>query len=894
MDRARSVVPALIGCLLVAFGRQAAVAEPLDYYMPTGVDYDQAIPRPADVLGHQLGAQPARHDPMVTYLRAVAAASDRITAETIGDSHQGRPILFFVVTSPANHARLETLRRAHVARTDPTAPDPTVPGPDDADMPVVTWVNYGVHGAEPSAMDAAIPTLYHLAAAQGPQIERTLDESIILITAIFNPDGHSRRINWVLQHGSTVTVTDPAHRIHNEAWPGGRTNHYWFDLNRQWLLLTQPESVAWVAKWHHWKPNVSGDMHDMGSNATYYFHPGVPARRNPLIPERSRDLLGQIAGYHAAFMDSEARLYYTEETFDNYYLGKGSTYPHVNGSIGILFEAGSARGGAIDTINGQRTFADNIRTHFRTSLTTIEGARALRGELLAHQRAFFRDGLEQARADATRAYVFAAPGDPARLFHFLQLLRRHDIDVYRLAGDVSADGRTFRAGQAYIVPLAQAQYRLIRGLFDRVREFEEKIFYDVSGWTMPLAYGLDYDGLSGRRFQSRLLGEPATPAMPTAPRPDRAPHSYVFDWTGYYAPRALYRLLGEDVLARVALKPFQVATTAGNVAMQRGAIVVPLARQDKDGDAIHAIVSRIAAEDGIVVHAATSGLTPTPGVDLGGRDSFRSVTAPKALMVVGRGVLAYDAGEIWHLLDHRMEIPLVMRDKARLSSVDWDDYAHVILPGGRNFSLPEKAEQRLQRWVRDGGTVIALRQGAEWAHDHLMADDDDKGSKDKKARKKKNGDDEDSEAPERIDYADFNRREAADVIGGAIYAGDLDNTHPLGFGYPSRQVASHRNTTIVFDTPDNPYATVVRYTDQPLMSGYSSDKRVEEIAGTPMMIAERRGRGSVILFTDNPNFRGTFFGTNKLFLNGLFFSRAFSAPRDDGRAADQDHQHQAL
>lgn len=257
----------------------AAKAEPIDYYKLPGVQYSQEITTPDDFLGHGLGEKPVRHDRMVSYLRMVAEQSPRITIETIGYSHEGRPILSFVVTSPENQARIDEINAAHKARLDPANPD--------EDGPAVVWINYGVHGAESSGMDAAVPTLYHLAAAQGDAIDAMLNETVVVIVAIFNPDGHSRRINHVYTFGGKAPVADPQHAQHN-LWIEARTNHYWFDLNRDWLLLTQPESQAWIAKWHEWKPNVSADFHEMGSNATYYFHPGEPKRENPLIPEGMR------------------------------------------------------------------------------------------------------------------------------------------------------------------------------------------------------------------------------------------------------------------------------------------------------------------------------------------------------------------------------------------------------------------------------------------------------------------------------------------------------------------------------------------------------------------------------------------------------------------------------
>jgi len=865
-------IAAVLAAMLLA---ATAAAEPIGYFTPEGTRYNPSIPAPESVIGHELGDKPVRHDMLVRYLREVAARSDRLSIETIGYSHEGRPIEFLIATSPDNHARLEDIRQAHLALNDPGSETGIA-----EDMPVVTWLNYGVHGAESSGMDAALPVVYHLAAAQGEAIERQLAGSVILITAIFNPDGHSRRVNHVYRFGSEVSVTDPAHEVHN-LWMDARTNHYWFDLNRQWLLQTQPESQAWMGKWHHWKPNLTVDYHEMGSNSTYYFHPGVPERKNPLIPDRSRELLVRMAGFHAASLDAQGRLYYSEEGFDNFYIGKGSTYPHVNGSVGILFEAGAARGGRIETPNGIRSYAGNIKHHFTTSLSSIAGAHSLRGELLEYRMRFVADAQAAGADDRRRAFVFTSH-DRSRLAHFTDLMLRHDIRVHELAEAVEVSGVAYRPGEAYVIPLDQPQYTMIRGIFDRVREFESPVFYDVSGWTLPLAYDLDYAPLE-RQFDSDQLGAPATPGWPQAAAPARSDYGYMIDGSDYYAPRALYRLLDADVIVRAAQQPVTVLTESGERDFERGALFVPLAGQTVAADRIHALLTGIAEDDGIAVSAVLSGRTPGAGGDLGSGQSFDSVKKPRVLLVIGDGILNYDPGEVWHLLDYRMRMPVTIVDKRRLRGLDWSRYTHLVLSGGRSPGLGDKTTERVKQWVREeGGTFIGLRQAAKWGEESLL------GRKPEKNNDKQDDKTGDATESARHDYASLQVRDAEDVVGGAIFASDLDITHPLGFGYRDRFLPSHRNTTLVLQTPENPYATVARYlTEDPVLSGYASERRIREIAGAPMAVAEREGRGSVILFADNLNFRGTFLGTSRLFLNALFFSDDFRTPRSDGAAMEE-------
>ena len=839
----------------LVFSPVAAIAEPIAYFGVDGVSYDESVPTPESRFGHGLGEKPVRHDLMVAYLTELSEGSPRITHEVLGYSHEGRPILGFVVTSEDNHARLDEIRARHLARLDPEN--------EDTDGPAVVWLNYGVHGAESSGMDAAIPVLRHLAAAQGEEIERTLEETVILIVAVFNPDGHARRIDHVYQHMPASEVTNRDHVVH-DIWTEARVNHYWLDLNRQWLLLTQPESRAWISFWHRWKPNVSGDYHEMGSpESTYYFHPGEPKRRNPLIPDDVPGFLAQLAKGHRAALDRRDELYYSEEGFDNFYLGKGSTYPSVNGSVGILFEAGAARGGAVEGPTGVRRYAENIRLHFDTSLSTIEGARTHRADLRAYQRAFFEEALT-AEESGPAAYVFTTAGDRARLTEFVQLLQRHDISAEPLRSPLTQGRRTYPAGSSYLVRMRQPQRLLIRGLFERSTAFEENTFYDVSGWTLPLAYDLDYAPLDADALSAAKVGVPRPAQFQPAAAPEKAEYGYLFAWSEYYAPRALGRLLRAGVRARVVTEPKTLLTGGEELNADRGSIFVPLSRQETGADDIHALMETIAREDGITVHALSTGDAVGAG-DLGARGSVRSLEAPTILLLFGDGIRRYDAGEVWHLLDLKMRTPVVLRDKADFGGLDLGDYTHLIAPGGARFSDAESEE--IADWVRAGGVLIALRDAAVWAEGVFNdADGEDAAASD------------DGDTP-RYDYADLDVRNAEHVIGGAIFGADLDITHPIGFGYADRAIAFQKNASHALRTPTNPFATVARYKDAPLLSGYASDRRIGEIQRTPAIIADRYGRGAVVLFADDPVFRATYLGADKLLMNAIYFAKTIDPSR---------------
>lgn len=853
-------------------------AADLDMF-PGDVTYNPDIPTPADMLGFKLGTEPVRHHQLVEYITTVASMSDRLSVEVIGYSHERRPILFVVATTPENHSRLDKIKDDHIALSEPSSPQPAL-----ADMPVVSWLNYGVHGAESSGMDAALPFVYHLAAAEGDDIEQLLANSVILVTAIFNPDGHSKRVAWFDAYGSERDIADPSHIEHQFNWQFARTNHYHFDLNRQWLLQTQPESVAWMRKWHEWRPNLTVDYHEMGSGQTYYFHPGVATRTNPLVPDEAERLLEATVAGSEALLDAEGRLYFHGERFDNYYVGKGSTFPLVNGGVGVLFEAAAALGREIETPNGLRTYRENIRKHFRTSIASAESAVEMREDYLRYQQQFYRDALEEAARYPTKAWIVAAPGDPTRLDLFAELLGRHRIDTYRPARDVDIGDTTFDAASALIVPTGQPQHRLIRSMFETVSEFEDATFYDVSTWTLPPAFGLDAAELRGRDYRAGLLGPRYSGGQVAADPPAESGYGYVFEWGPYYAPRALQRIQDAGLLARVATKPFTATTTGGIVEFARGSILVPFDRQEKDRATINDLMRTIAAEDRIDVHALTSGRSAigTQGIDAGGA-SFRALEPTTVLLVTGDDIDLYEAGEIWHLLDYRMHIPVTLRRRDTLAEIDWDRYTHIVFPSGTYDEYMPDYLDRLRLWVNEGGTAIGMRDAAPWLRAQTIDWIDPLSEEGLLAASDPATEEEPDEAEPvaRLPYVDKETAEAVDIIGGAMFSVDLDTSHPLGFGFARRDIALHKNVEEPLTPTVNPFAIVAAYTDDPVYSGYVSATNSDALAGTPALIAERSAKGSVILFADNPNFRGYWYGTNKLFLNAVFFSRVFDAPAED-------------
>lgn len=839
-----------------------AVAK-MEYYLPGDVTYDSSIPTPEDVLGMAPGEWHVRHDQLLKYMRTLAEASDRITIEKFGETYEERDLVLLTITSESNHSGIEQIRENHLALTDPARSGNL----NVEEMPVVLYMGYSIHGNEPSGSNAALLVAYHLAAARGPEVERMLDNSVILLDPSLNPDGLNRFAHWANTRKSKNLVDDPNNLEQNEGWPSGRTNHYWFDLNRDWMLVQHPASRGRIENFHKWKPNILTDHHEMGTNSTFFFQPGIPSRTHPLTPERNQQLTKAIAEYHAEKLDREQRLYYSKENFDDFYYGKGSTYPDINGGIGILFEQASSRGHAQESIHGVLKFPFTIKNQFLTSLSTLEAARELRVELLNHQRVFFQEARQQAERSSIKAYVFGTGDDRARSYHLAEMMACHDIDVYTLDENVEKNGDTFEAGASYIVPSNQYQYRFIEALFERRTTFPDSLFYDVSAWTMPYAYNLPFAELGSREYSENQLGSKVEPG--NIPRGEviggRSNYAYIFEWDEYYAPRALYRIMKKGVRTKVASRPFTATTSGGTKEFDYGSILVPLGPQDEEAQTIHEWAKKAATEDGLDVYAVNSGLTPE-GLDLGS-GNFEDLELPKIAILAGDGTSPYEVGEAWHLLDQRYGMEVTLLTKARLSSADISRYNVITMVDGYGGygDLSDGTVDKLKEWVRSGGTLITTKDAIEWAKIKGLANIEFVET------------DEDTTkevTPKPYDTLPDTR--GAQYIGGAIFHAELDLTHPLGYGYNDSNITIFRNSTIFMKKARNPYATPLRYTEEPLASGYISEENAEKLKETAAIVVSRVGGGKVIAMTDNPNFRAFWYGTNKLFANAIFFGQTIS------------------
>ena len=863
------------GIVVSAAAQAPYEAQPLEDVLATGVSYNADIPTPSEAVGYDVGQIVWPHELIVQYVRAIDAASDRIAIEQVSESHFGRPSFAIYASSPENIARLDEIKAGRAAVLNGQAPD--------VDLGVLQ-VNYGVHGSEPSSFDSMPLLLYHLAAAEDEATSALLDDNLVIMITTINPDGASRMANWINTHRAAVPVSFPQHRERQFFFGWGRTNHYYFDLNRQWLPVAQPEHKGLVPHMQDWLPILVIDKHEMGSNSTYFFSPGAKATVNPLFDEEAYQIQTDLSENLFDLFDGLGQLSVRQELFDDYYLGYGSSYPNLLGSVPFLFEQSSSRGMVQDTVNGLKRYDETISEQFQAAITLLGAAANERQRLQSYQSGWFASSSEKARANATKAYVFTS-NDQGRMAKFLDMLNAHKISVQMLDSDLSVGEQTYAAGRSAIVSLDQPRYALVEGIFGIQTPRDDQVaFYDVSGWTLPHAFGLRHDALTARQVSRARGGTSATaetlPDAITPPAPDQGVLAYVIDWSHFNAPRAVNRILRHDLRAKVIPDPVRLETTSGFVDVPRGAVFVPTERQDMSPEEIYALIVQAVEEDGVTVHAAVSSRTPT-GSDLGGFE-VDALKAPKVLLLTGRGgqsgVSDNDSGEVWHYLDQMLHIPVTMIDMTNVNANHLADHTHIIAVGGAYGALSDDFVTSLKSWIRGGGVFIGTQSGAEWAVSKGLANIDMLGVERPDEGEDAKGDEEETEAPAPVAYEDKLDYDRQERITGAVFASVIDPTHPLGFGYEGTEIFIHKEGEKGFEPGDNPFGLIVRYADDPLASGYASARNLERLSGKGMLAAERVGGGSVILFADNPNFRAYWLGTKRLFSNSLFFGKAFTNP----------------
>lgn len=812
---------------------------PITYYLPD-LNYDPSIPTPEEFLGWQIGDWHISHDLQQAYMRLLAASSDRIVLEEIGRSYEDRPLLNLIITSPENHANMEELQRLHTFWNERNSDV----GEDRLnDVPAVLYQGFSIHGNEPSGGNAAPLVAYYLAAAPYAEVAEVLDKNIVLLDPCYNPDGFNRFASWANSHKNKAMTADGQDREYNEAYPRGRTNHYWFDLNRDWLPVQHPESRARIAQFHEWQPNVLTDHHEMGKDATFFFMPGEPTRVHPMTPAINQELTAKIGEYHAAALDKIGSLYYSGEGYDDFYYGKGSTYPDINGAVGILFEQASSRGHLQESDNGLLAFPFTVRNQVTTALSTLEAFGALRDELLTYQREFNTENVSD------DGYLVEVDDDRGRARELAELLRRHDVPVKQ-----NGDGPNVESYFVTKTPFSQA-------VFEPILEFEDSLFYDVSTFSLPMAFNLPYREVTG----GLPAGGDWMPVGGTVDaqyyEPGCADYAYLLEWDDYYAAKALYRLQAAGVRVKVSDRPF---TVLNGVEVDAGTLMINVGNnQEVEGDSLCRLISAIEEELKLDFIPLASG-TVDEGLMLGSRSAYQTLRKPEIALIVEGGTSSLDVGEVWHLLDQRFGIPVTKLPMADVGRADLDRYNTIIMVNGYYGDLGSAGTQALKDWMGPDHVLITQKRAGTWAASNGLATIT--------MRETENPDTNIDQRP----YAKAYRDRSGRVLGGAIYQMEGDLTHPLLFGMEREEIPVFRRGTLLFEPANNVYATPLRYSDAPLLSGYSPRGFAEDAAGSAGVIVSGPQGGRTISFVDNPNFRAFWYGTNRLFLNAIFFGNTIS------------------
>jgi hypothetical protein len=841
-------------CIVFLFSPGLSAQDP--YFFPIKKNWNPAIPAPEKFLGYPIGTQHTRHEKLVEYFRELDRLSDRVSTKVIGRTFEQREQIVAVFTSTANHARLEDIRKSHL--------EGQMTGNTEK-IPLVIHLGYNVHGNEPSSSEAAMLTAYYLTASEDAETTGWLNDMVILMDPVINPDGRDRHTHWANMHKADPPVADPLDREHNEIWPGGRFNHYWFDLNRDWFLGTFPETRSRIRFFHEWRPYIQTDHHEMGSNSTFYFDPGKNSSNNPVVPDYLyKTIYPKFGKYFSEAANAIGSMYFTKEAFDKLYPGYGSSYINFYGGAGFLFEQGSSRGHVQETTTIPITFAFTIRNQLTASLATIRASLAEKSDLLKLRKEFYRVAGEQAKHSAIKGYVFTCPEDLTRDRAFLDMLLLHEIEVYETGSAIQAEGRKFETGQSWLVPVDQPNYIMVRSIFEKQITYTDSTFYDASTWSLAQAYGMPYAEIkTAVNRGKRLTGVPERPSGTL----EKSSYAYLMDGTDYNIHRAIYALQEKGVIVQTAFRPFTAMIANKARQFGYGSISIPVTLQRLSVDSVYAAVRTVCSKTGITAYPVQTGFNEG-GIDLGS-NYMRTISKPGIAMLVGPGVMAPEAGEIWHLLDQRLQLPVTKLDQLTLGRADLSRYNTLIMVSGNYFLLDKNGTEKIRTWVQNGGTLITLKTGSEWAIKNGFT-------------KEKLLVDSSKQPITRFDFDEASDREGAKAMGGSIFSTDLDTTHPIGFGYTRRILSVYRNGSTYLLPSSNPYATVAQYTANPLVGGYVHPESLKKIKNSAAILIGAEGRGRVILFADNPNFRGTWYGTNKLFLNALFYGSLMNVPSPFG------------
>jgi hypothetical protein len=804
------------------------------------------VPTPGEFLGYPLGSRFVPHERVVAYVEAVAAAEPaRVRVERYGETYERRPLLTATVASARNMARLDAIRQANLnlAAGRPAGMD---------DVPAIVWMSYNVHGNEAVSSNAVLDVLHRL--LTDPEAQRWLENTVVILDPCINPDGYNRYTSWYNAMVGGFPNADPLAREHREPWPGGRPNHYYFDLNRDWAWGTQVETRQRIAAYRRWMPHLHADYHEQGVDAPYYFAPAAEPFHAAITPWQ-RELQNRIGAHNAATFDATGRLYFTREVFDLFYPAYGDTWPTFNGAVGMTYEqGGSGRAGlAIETAAGDTlTLAYRIAGHVATSLGNVAVASRERDRIVQAFGDYFAAAVRGEGAEH-RAYAVRATNGADRLAALTRLLDHNGItygyarartngEGYRYA-DGTRGRVTVEAGDL-VVPVRQPAGHLARVLFEPDPVLSDSLTYDVTAWALPFAHGLDAAAVNA----DVPLGGMA-PSAPAA-APTGAAYAYAFAWGSAAGPRVLGRLFA----AGVRVRTLGTAARLGGQDLAAGALVVARADNARLGAGFDAAVSAAAREAGATAIPLRTGFAET-GSDLGA-GSVAPLRAPRVLVVSGEGVSTTGLGEVWHYFDEEVGFPVTLVNGSDVTAAALARFDVVVMPAGsygRIFN--DERVGMLRTWVEGGGTLVALESAVGFL-----------AGKEGFSLKRREGDD--ARRDTLAVYGERERRGIAGSVPGAIYRVTLDPTHPLAFGYGDHTFSILRSDAAY------PYLTegwnVGTLRDDARVAGFTGNVARRRLQDVLIYGVQEKGQGAVVYLVDGPLFRRFWRATELIFANAVF------------------------
>jgi hypothetical protein len=815
----------------------------------------QSLPSPGEFLGYPLGTQFTPYYRVLDYFKAVAAVTPNMQLAQYGTTYEGRPLMMATITSPSNFPKLEQIRQHNLQLSSGN-------GSAAKGDPVIVWLSYNVHGNEAVSTEAAMITLYKLADKRNTTQQQWLENTVVIIDPCLNPDGRERYVSFYNQ--THAIQADPVlyAREHNEPWPGGRANHYYFDLNRDWAWQTQIESQQRLAQYNRWMPQVHVDFHEQSIDAPYYFAPAAEPFHEIIKPwQRQMQLL--IGKNNAKYFDQQGWLYFTKEEFDMFYPSYGDTYPTYNGAIGMTYEQGGGpRGGVVALKEDGDTLrlSQRIAHHLTTGLSTIEVASQQASQLLTDFTQYFNEAAHSPEGPY-KSYVVKSGGNPEKLANLATLLSRNNIRFGYGAGVAKASGFNYFTGKSesfgidkedMVINAMQPRSNLLKVLFEPDSRLSDSITYDITAWALPYAYGLQTYALTQALTPAKdTLGAPQNNYLKVA---DGHSYAYLGRWNSVKDVKFLAALLKKKIRVRYAEAPF----AAGGKSFPAGTLIITRAGNEAAGEHFDDIVLGLANTCGVGLDAVSTGFVDK-GVDFGSQ-KVRYIKPLQVVLVMGEGVSSLAAGEVWHFFEQQIGYPVTVVDEKMMDQVDWKNVDVLILPDGsyRYLSVKEMAA-KLKDWIQAGGKLIAMQDALG------QVAMQDWGIK----LKKQEENTKDDYAPLKT-FGNRDREMVKQMIPGAIYKVEMDTTHPLAFGFSGAYYTLKQDNKIYDFLEDGGWNVGILRKNNYLSGFVGMDTRRRLKDGVLFGVKEM-GNGKVVMLADDPLFRSFWENGKLLFANAIFF-----------------------